>query len=178
MKNKETDEEYEKKLLDRVVKLPLFSTFAEPTEFNSKVMKLVISCFSVKKFKKGDKIIQEGEIGDEFYILHSGSVKIFKNTLSGDIIALANLSAEQNVFFGENALISTNTRSATIQAATDCTVIVMNREDFMKIAEIEPLIGYRVTMCLAQRLADTISKSNNDVTTLYEALFNEIEGDL
>ena len=169
------DSDYDN-LLKKVVKLPLFSAFSEPSEVNNKIMNLVISCFSLKKFKAGEEIIKEGEMGDEFYILYSGNVRIFRKTLSGDIIALANLSAEQNVFFGENALISTNTRSATIQAVSDCTVIVMNRDDFNKIAEVEPIIGYRVTMCLAQRLAVTISKSNNDITTLYEALFNEIEG--
>ena len=93
-------------VLPRLVKIQLFSDFKIDDENDCRILKLLYESIKTKEFKKGSVIIKEGTTGDEFFILYSGSVQVQRSTPAGDTIALANLSAEQNIFFGETALIS------------------------------------------------------------------------
>lgn len=167
-------DEFEK-VLPKLVKIQLFSDFKLDNENDCRILKLVYENLTLKNFSKGDIIIKEGAYGDSFYILYSGSVQVLRNTPAGDKIALANLNADQNIFFGETALISKDTRSATVKASTDCTVVVLSSKKFIELCDKEPLLGYRVIIQLARRMAKTIRDTNTDKATLYEALFNEIE---
>jgi len=162
-------------VLPKILKIQLFSGFSADNENDRRILKLVYENIMIKKFKKGEVIIKEGEYGDLFYILYTGSVNVMRNTPAGDTIALANLSSDQNVFFGETALISKDTRSATVKASNDCSCIALSCKKFREICEKEPLLGYRVLLKLAQRMAQTIRDTNNDKATLYAALFSEIE---
>ncbi|MCQ2586555.1 MAG: cyclic nucleotide-binding domain-containing protein [Treponema sp.] len=167
-------DEFEK-VLPKLVKIQLFSDFNLENENDCRILKMVYENLTLKNFKKGDIIIKEGDYGDSFYILYSGSVQVLRNTPAGDKIALANLTAEQNIFFGETALISKDTRSATVKASSDCTAVVLSSKKFIDLCDKEPLLGYRVIIQLARRMAKTIRDTNSDKATLYEALFNEIE---
>ena len=121
---------------------------------------------------------KEGEHGDEFFILYDGSVRVQRNTPAGDVIALAKLTSEMNIFFGETSLISSDTRTATVLASTECKCIVLSGKHFLEVCDKEPLLGYRVLLHLAKRMSQTVRNTNSDKATLYEALFSEIEGDL
>lgn len=164
-------------ILPKLLSIPLFSDFSKQTEDNLRIMKMVYDNITIKKFKKGDLIIQEGEYGELCYILYSGTVHICRKTPAGDTFALANLSSEENVFFGETALISDGPRSATVQALTDCTTIALSGKKFLSMCQKEPALGFKVVLYIARSMAETITKANSDKATLYEALFREIEGD-
>jgi len=166
------------KILPKLINIELFSDFSSEDENDRRILKLVYENLSIKNFKRGDIIIKEGDYGDLFYILYSGDVQVQRNTPAGDVIALANLSSEQNIFFGETALISDDTRSATVRATSDCSCIILSSKKFLSICDKEPLLGYRVLLHLARRMSQTIRNTNSDKATLYEALFSEIEGDL
>lgn len=163
-------------VLPKLRTIALFSDFAEDNERNNRILKLVYDNIHLKEFSKGDVIIKEGDFGDDFYILYKGSIQIERDTPAGDVIALASLNSEQNIFFGETALISNDARTATVKAASACTAIVLNANDFEKICDQEPVFGYKVVMEIARRMAITIKTTNSDKATLYAALFDEIEG--
>ena len=162
----------------KLLQIQLFESFKSDNAENKRIMKLLYDAIEVKEFKANEIIIKEGDEGDVFYILLEGSVRISRNTMAGDCIALANLSAEQNIFFGETALIGSDERSATVTAHSDCKTFALSSKNFIKLCEKEPLFGYRVTLCIARRMAKTIKKTNSDMSTLYDAFFNEVEGDL
>ncbi len=163
-------------ILPKLRKISLFTDFAEDNERNNQILKAVYENIQVRDFAKDEIIIKEGDFGEDFFILYQGSVQIERKTPAGDILALASLSAEMNVFFGETALISNDARTATVKAATACKTIVLTKNNFEKISEKEPVFGYKVVMEIARRMAATIKTTNSDKATLYEALFNEIEG--
>jgi len=48
------------------------------------------------------------------FILYKGVVEVRKNTLAKETYIVAKLTAEQNAFFGELALIDNDRRSASI----------------------------------------------------------------
>lgn len=163
-------------VLPKLRTIALFSDFAEDNERNNRILKLVYDNIQLKDFSKGEVIIQEGNFGEEFYILYKGSVQIERATPAGDVIALASLNSDQNIFFGETALISNDARTATVKASSACTTIVLNKNKFEEICEKEPVFGYKVVMEIARRMANTIKTTNSDKATLYAALFDEIEG--
>ena len=162
-------------VLPKLVKIQLFSDFNIDDENDCRILQAVYDSMTIENYQKGDVIIEEGKIGDDFYILYSGKVHISRKTPAGDEIALADLSSEMNIFFGETALISDDPRTATVRALSDCRCIALSSTKFLTVCDKEPLLGYRVLLKLAQRMAKTIRDTNSDKATLYEALFNEIE---
>ena len=162
-------------VLPTLVKIQLFSDFNIDDENDCRILRAVYDSMVIENYQKGDVIIEEGKIGDDFYILYKGEVHISRKTPAGDKIALADLSSDMNIFFGETALISDDPRTATVQALTDCRCIALSSTKFLAVCDKEPLLGYRVLLKLAQRMAKTIRDTNSDKATIYEALFNEIE---
>lgn len=162
-------------VLPKLVKIQLFSDFNIDNKNDCRILREVYDSMTIENYQKGDVIIEEGKIGDDFYILYSGKVHISRKTPAGDEIALADLASEMNIFFGETALISDDPRTATVRALTDCRCIALSSTKFLAVCDREPLLGYRVLLKLAQRMAKTIRDTNSDKATLYEALFNEIE---
>lgn len=162
-------------VLPRLLKIQLFSDFDLNDPEDKRILLEFYNIISLKKYKKGDVIIREGESGDLFYILYSGSVQVLRNTPAGDTMALANLDSDQNVFFGEAALIGRDKRSATVKAITEVSTIALSGKKFYELCKKEPSLGWRVVLSLAKRMSKTIQETNNDKTTLYEALCNEIE---
>ena len=80
-------------------------------------------------FEKGDVIIRQGEKGDAFYIIESGTIDVFI-TEQGDE-PVARLTSGQ--FFGEKALMSEDVRQATCIASSDAKCLTLTREDFVRM---------------------------------------------
>lgn len=80
-------------------------------------------------FAKDDVIIRQGERGDAFYIIESGTVDVF--IAEQGIEPVARLTSRQ--FFGEKALLSEDVRQATCIASTDTKCLTLTREDFVRM---------------------------------------------
>ncbi len=83
-------------------------------------------------FQQGDIIIQEGEIGDRFYIIESGEVEIVHQESGQPEQRLALRSTGDS--FGELALLKDAPRAATVRCLTSVDVIIFNRTDFLTLA--------------------------------------------
>ena len=164
--------EFRSDIIEKLPKLEIFSDFTEKTEDSTRILKKICSSFA-----KGEVIINEGDLGDTLYILHTGSVQVKRNTPGNEQFAVVNLSAEQNVFFGEVALIDSDRRSASVVALENCRTLCLDGGTFKALCEEEPLLGYRATYRIARRLASSLRRSNKDLLTLYEALLDEVDGE-
>ena len=162
--------------IEKLSKIEIFSDLSPSNSEDRKILEALANLLSEKKFKKGETIIREGDMGDCLYILAKGSVQILRNTMGDEKYAVVNLNASQNVFFGEVALIDSDKRSASVVALEDCKTWVLTGNNYEKICEKEPRFGYLVTLRIARRIAATLRKTNNDIITLYEALLDEVEG--
>lgn len=87
----------------------------------------VAGVMSKENFKKGDMIIRYGDIGQKYYVLSKGNVKVTvynKGTdpkdpnIDSKIQVVKFLS--KGVSFGELALLYNDKRSASIEATEDC----------------------------------------------------------
>ena len=162
-----------KDVLARIKKIDLFSDFLKDEER----LKNVCSKIQIEKFKTGQVIIKEGELGDKLYILNKGTVRILKNTVSQEKYTVTLLMSDANIFFGEMALIDSDKRSATVVAESNCEVYSLDRKSYTKLCEKDPLMGYKITLHIAKRIALSLRKMNTDVITLFDALVNEVKGE-
>ena len=100
----------------------------------------------------GHVIFREGQKGDTAYYLLTGTVEILKQSLLG-IVVVTRL--EPGALFGEMALLDDARRSATAKAATEVTLVPLERAVFdAKLAESDPFLG-TVVHKLIQNLRDT-----------------------
>ncbi len=156
----------------RLKQIKLFEDFAEDPEALEKIFQLC----AIKTARKGECVIQEGDLGDSLYILLSGTVRIQKTTLQNQPYTVVILHENDNVYFGELALIDKDKRSATVVAESDITLFSLARHDFLQFCEENPYMGFKITMQIARKLSTSLRKMNKDVITLFEALVSEVEG--
>jgi CRP-like cAMP-binding protein len=129
-----------------------------------------------RRFSKGEIITQEGEQGDSMYILFDGNVEVSKTLTmkleEGDFREkekiLTRFKAEDNLVFGEMAMIDRENRSAV--TTTDCILLEIEREDFLDLLEKRPQMGVKILRRLAELLASRLRQSSQDVIRLTTAL--------
>lgn len=90
-------------------------------------------------FKQGEVVFRQGDMGDAFYLVRSGSVKISKRSLSGDrevVVAYVPVGR----YFGEMALLdpANPKRTATVTATKYTEAIKLMKEDFETIVASYP----------------------------------------
>ena len=93
----------------------------------------------------GEVVIREGEMGDALYLVVEGRVRVRKGERE-----VAELGERE--VFGEMALLDPAPRSATVEAATDVTLLRIRREDFADVMAEKPDIARGVIQVLTRRL--------------------------
>jgi CRP/FNR family transcriptional regulator, cyclic AMP receptor protein len=142
----------------------------------------VLNRTSPREFSAGEVIIQEGEPGDSLFIMAAGEVEITKQltlVLDEDTPkerVMIRLNAENGVYFGEMALLENETRSATVTASTDCSLLELHQKDFLDLIERNPAMGVKLLLRLAQVLSRHLRKTNQDVVKLTTALAVSLGG--
>jgi len=156
--------------LEKLKQIPIFEEIKDSEQFMGELNGIC----RLKRYRAGDVVIQENDLGSEMYIVHSGAVEIKKRTRAGDDYTVVILKAEYNVFFGELALIDDDKRSATVVATEDSEFLVITKEDFIRLGDTYPSIGLPVTRAIAKILASRLRKTTVDMLTLFDALVSEV----
>ncbi len=100
----------------------------------------LIHAMDKRPFKRGETIIKQGDHGETFYILGSGSVLVYrKSGFFGRNRQVATLKKE--AFFGEMALIDDIERTATVIGEEDGDLYFLPREAFKKVLLNNPGIA-------------------------------------
>lgn len=157
----------------RLEKISLFAGICKNPAYLEELIKIC----RTRRHKEGETIIQEGELGSEMFIVLKGGVEILKRTRAGDNYTVVGLRAEDNVFFGELALIDDDRRSATVVAAMDSEFLLISKKDFLELGDKAPAIGLPVTRAIAKIIASRLRKTTVDMLTIFDALVSEIKGD-
>ncbi|OGW41610.1 MAG: hypothetical protein A2010_14820 [Nitrospirae bacterium GWD2_57_9] len=105
-----------------------------------------------KKIPGGTVLFQEGDRGEEMFIIQTGKVKISKR-IRGVEKTLATL--EKGEFFGEMAILNDKPRSATAETLEDCEMLVIDRKTFDALIRGNVEIAVRFIKRLADRLRET-----------------------
>ena len=117
------------KRLSKLKKISIFKSMSEPKLISiAKMMKK-------QKFLEGEVILQENTLGDKFYLITKGRVKITKsNKLIREL--------EDGNCFGEIAVINNENRTASVTAISDVICYEISQEDFEKILDNDNIKEY------------------------------------
>jgi len=77
-------------------------------------------------FEPGTNIVTQGEEGNEFFLIKTGSAKVEVN---GNMVA----TLKSGAYFGENALLHDEVRNATIVCQAKISALKITREQFTKL---------------------------------------------
>ncbi len=142
-----------------LARVPLFSHL-EPVERAK-----IAEHFSPTTFRKGTTIIAEGEHGEEMYVIKTGQVGVYTtlveeeggvNVIKSDQERLHLATLQDGDFFGEQALITNEPRSATIIAISDVHALKFTKHDLAIVVKQYPRIGTLLKKYHQQRIADTL----------------------
>ncbi|MDR2663496.1 MAG: GGDEF domain-containing protein [Treponema sp.] len=119
-----------------LINCPLFASMSS-LEFNA-----VTAFLERRHFAAGETIFNEGDHGEDMFILLSGSLSAHKKQSDGtqrwmfDIVPGA--------FLGEMSVIANEPRSATITVKEDSDLMVLQGIDFYRIIFDHPMIGIKM----------------------------------
>jgi len=106
----------------------------------------------LKHFPKGTVLFNEGDEGEEMFIIRSGRVSIKKRVAHGDITVAV---LEKGDFFGEMALLERIPRTAGAEMAEDGDLIVIGSDVFGDMVKNNPEIAVRMLRKYSLRLRET-----------------------
>ena len=127
--------------LGQIRKLPIFTDLTEEelTEIDQLTDEVHI--------EQGRTIMRQGDLGQEFALIVSGEANIIK-----DDQVVARIGPGD--YFGEVALLDSITRSASVVAATDMTLEVIDRRGFNTLLDDIPRLARALLRGIAHRLAE------------------------
>lgn len=104
---------------------------------------------------QGSRIVSEGDIGREFYIVLSGDFSVVKTLPSGKEKIIAKLHPGDS--FGEMSFLDGRPRAASVVADSAGLLLKFERASLMKIPETAAKIYFNLASLMASRVRDTNS---------------------
>jgi small-conductance mechanosensitive channel/CRP-like cAMP-binding protein len=99
-------------------------------------------------FGRGERVIQEGAEGDSMFVLLRGAARVWVSK-NGSSIPVATLSAGD--CFGEMSLLTGESRTATVEAESDCYVLEIGKPVMADVVRDSPDCLERLSELLARR---------------------------
>ncbi|HWX93226.1 MAG TPA: cyclic nucleotide-binding domain-containing protein [Terriglobales bacterium] len=103
------------------------------------------------RFNPGQVICRQGDAADSFYLVRIGFVKVSEERPGGELV-LAYLA--RGGYFGEIALLSGSSRTATCAALDHVEAVRISRDDFELMLERFPDIRGRLELIARERLEE------------------------
>lgn len=135
---------------------------------NPAVIESIAEKFQVRTFPPDGLIVEEGQMGDSFYLIRVGHVRVIK--MDGDEeLVLSELGPGEG--FGEMALLIDQPRSATVKAIGDVEALVLMRDDFTSLMRRIPELAEKMNKLLSERvsLLEVEEGSNEEARAKFKA---------
>jgi len=140
--------------------IELLSSVPIFNDLSSSVLRQLLSRMHKKRYSRNKMILMQDEMGDTFFTICRGSVKINRISKDGREVIFAILG--EGDFFGEMSLLDQENRSANAVALEDSDVLILKREDFLSFLEKYP----KISISLLAELASRIRKSDEQIEGL------------
>ena len=98
----------------------------------------------------GSRIVSQGETPEFFYVIQSGRLRVFRETVDGIQTSLTELGT--GAYFGEVALVTGQPRSASVEALTEARLIKVSQEEFDRLLDQNPKLARHIINQLANWL--------------------------
>src|SRR5262245_56332268 len=117
----------------------------------------VMNMTESREFNEGDRIIKEGEPGEDMFVILQGKVRLHKGEAT--ITTLG-----KGAHFGEMALVDRGPRSASATAVEKARLLAIRRRDFYEIIKKEPGLSVKLLWSFVQVLAERLRKTTADLS--------------
>ena len=114
-----------------------------------------------RRFRRGEVIFHQGDIGDSLQVVVSGGVKIVLPSQEGDEAIITTLHPGE--FFGELALLDGAPRSTTATALDATETLTLPRDRFLRLLDDDP----RIVRALLHALAEELRRLTGHVEDLH-----------
>ena len=115
------------------------------SELSKRELKAVSRLMTELTIKEGATLTRQGEPGQEFMIISSGTAMV---EIDGQTVA--HLAAGE--FLGELAVISGTPRTATVTATSPMIIEILNRREFMALLDESATLGRKILVGAVKRL--------------------------
>lgn len=117
-------------------------------------LELVLPYITLYGYDSGETVFRQGEVGDAFYIVHTGEVAV---QLKKGFFSLAKTVATLGPgdFFGEIALVSRTPRTATVSAQEPTQLFTLVATDFEFVLKQNPAAKAEMERIAARRQFDS-----------------------
>lgn len=112
-------------------------------------VKKIVQFGQLRRLDRGGIIFREGDLGQEMYIILSGSVEITVER-EGKPLVIARLG--QGDFFGEMAVLEEEPRSGTAVALEPTLVVALTQESFRRLLNEDGELAWRMLKVLSARI--------------------------
>lgn len=130
--------------------LRAISLFSDLDEFQ---LQSIASKCTTRTYKTGTILFRENEPGTVFYLVVTGTVKIYTSNRQGEDKIMSILTAGDS--FGELALLDGKPRSATAQVIEETTIISLAAQDFQRLLKNHFDLNLSILKQLSGRLRET-----------------------
>jgi CRP/FNR family cyclic AMP-dependent transcriptional regulator len=120
-------------------RVPLFSDL-DPRELET-----ISRTVHERTFNVGDKVAEEGQSGVGFFVIREGEAKV---TVGGNEVRRLG----PGDYFGEIALISEGTRTATVTAETELRCYGLTPWEFRPLVQTNAGIAWKILQALARQV--------------------------
>jgi len=110
-----------------------------------------------RQFQPGDLIFTEGEPANHVYFIESGAVSIYLHEFTNRVEIG---QRAQGSFLGEMAVIRAGLRTASAAAVAESTLIVIDKNRFLKLIETDTAVNNMIRNVVAQRTEELALKEN------------------
>jgi len=115
------------------------------------------SCGTVCHYQPGDLIFSEGDTSEHVYFIESGEVQVFLYEFTNRVEIGQRGSGD---FFGEMSVINGGNRTASVAAFSDTKLIVLDKENFLKLLASDGKVSAKVKRIIADRTKELVLKEN------------------
>lgn len=112
--------------IDSIRRASVFVNLPWPSVFS------LIRRMHARRVPAGEDIVRQGEPGDSYYLLASGTAEVWETGLYDDEPVRVN-ELHAGDAFGEHALLTGGTRSATVRMVSDGELLVLEKPDFDRL---------------------------------------------
>jgi serine/threonine protein phosphatase PrpC/CRP-like cAMP-binding protein len=145
---------------EMLARMPLFRPL------NDREILRVLQVTDVATFKNGERIINEGETGEELFIVLTGQVKVSRG--GADLAVF-----KPGDHFGEMALVRSQPRSATVTSDGDSELMLIRRTEFFEILRKEHQLAVKLLWQFLGVLADRLAETSRELGAAKEELAAE-----
>ena len=130
--------------VERLDQISLFSGLGEA------ILQRIAESFASQTAHAGELLVQQGDVGDRFFMIARGMVEVYRVGDSGAEQSLAILSDGDS--FGEIALLAERPRTANVRAMLETTLLSLSKAQLDNLIEQAPSLGTRMRVTAIERL--------------------------